>query len=89
VILEFSLPPAPSEGGGDVFGVAPPPSEGAGGRLKQQEKPILWTIYIHHYNPLQSAIFKIVNVALSGYVNLLLKIPYIRRCDFDHRISEI
>jgi len=27
----FSLPPAPSEGGGDVM--APPPSEGAGGRL--------------------------------------------------------
>jgi hypothetical protein len=62
VILEFSLPPVPSEGGGDVFGVAPPPSEGAGGRLKQQEKPILWTIYIYHYNPLQSGIFVWINI---------------------------
>jgi hypothetical protein len=39
--------------------VAPPPSEGAGGRLKQQEKLILWTIYIHHYNPLQSVFLKL------------------------------
>jgi hypothetical protein len=45
---------------------SPPPSEGAGGRLKQQEKPILWTIYIHHYNPLQSAFFYFLKLKIPA-----------------------
>jgi hypothetical protein len=38
VILEFSLPPAPSEGGGDVFGVAPPYFGGGRGEAKAARK---------------------------------------------------